>query len=311
VATGRRSTPATSSSTTGAADLRVRPRAIVLAIVAGVLLGVGLDIVRAGSPTFWLARHGWLAPYAAEGRLVDIGGHSLYIDCRGEGSPTIVFEAGAGGDAGGWGAVFPEATALTRACVYNRAGLHRSGPAPSTGRRTGAVIADDLARLLRASEERPPYVIVAHSLGGVYARIFADRYRADVAGIVLDDAFNPDLFGAQVAAAPLEVRDEWLADMAATFRRVESIEGIDWDGTATELAVASVNGLPLEIVAAPRRDPNLSDQQTAAIDAAWLTALESLSSDARVTVADGAGHFIHLTRPELIVDAIRRLVESD
>lgn len=275
----------------------------------GLLIAVGIDVARAGSPGLWLYRHEWAAPYAPEGRLVDIGGRSLYLDCRGGGSPTVVFEAGAGGDADRWGVVFPETASFTRACVYNRAGLHRSDHDPRPDR-TGADIADDLATLLAVAGERPPYVLVAHSLGGVYARIFAARYRDDVSGIVLDDAFNPDLFDAQLAAAPVDVRDDWLAGMNATFGQIETIESIDWELTANELAVSPVGGLPLEIVVTTRGYNGLDAEQTAAVEAARFAVLETLSSRSRVTVAEGAGHFIHLTRPGLILDAIRRVVEG-
>jgi pimeloyl-ACP methyl ester carboxylesterase len=241
--------------------------------------------------------------------MVDIGGRSLYIDCRGSGSPTVVFEAGAGGDADAWGVVFPEIAAETRACVYNRAGLHRSDPDPRPGR-TAGTIAADLVALLAAAGERPPYVLVGHSLGGVYTRVFADRHREDVVGLVLDDAFNPDLFEAQVAAAPERVHDRWRAGMEDAFRLIESLEGIDWDATAAELADASVDGVPLEVLVASRRSPDLSDEEAAAVDAARMASLPTLSSDTTVTHAEGAGHFIHLTRPQLVLDAIRRLVAN-
>jgi pimeloyl-ACP methyl ester carboxylesterase len=153
-------------------------------------------------------------------------------------------------------------------------------------------------------------VIVGHSLGGVYARVFADRYPGDVTGIVLDDAFNPDLFDAQVAAAPERVRADWLAGMEGAFRLIESIEGIEWAGTANELSAASVDGLPLEILFATRRSPELTDDEAAAVEAARRASLRTLSADTRLTHAEGAGHFIHLTRPQLVLDAIRRLVED-
>jgi pimeloyl-ACP methyl ester carboxylesterase len=240
--------------------------------------------------------------------MVDIGGRSLYLDCRGSGSPTVVFEAGAGGDADAWGVVFPEIARQTRACVYNRAGLHRSDPDPDPGR-TASTVADDLEALLGAAGERPPYVLVGHSLGGVYTRVFADRFRDGVVGLVLDDAFNPDLFEAQVAAAPERVHDDWRAGMGRAFRLIESIEGIDWEATEGELAAASVDGIPLEVLVASRRSVDVTDAEAAAIDAARMASLQTLSSDTTVTYAQGAGHFIHLTRPQLVLDAIRRLVD--
>ncbi len=288
--------------------LRIRARAIAFAVVAGLAIAVSLDVARAGSPSFWLSRHGWTEPYVADGGLVDLGDRSLYLDCRGSGSPTVIFEAGAGGDSSGWGVVFRETVGFTRACVYDRAGFGRSQPDPAPDR-TAVDVVDDLAALLTAASEEPPYVLVGHSLGGVYVRIFAARNRDDVAGIVLDDAFNPDLFEGQVDAAPERVRSDWLADMAATFDLIEQVEGIDWEPSAAELAGSSVDGLPVEVVVSPRRDPRLSAAEAAAVDRAAMAALETLSSDTRITIADGAGHFIHLSRPDLILDSIRRLVE--
>src|SRR2546425_11598546 len=86
---------------------------LAAAVALGVLLGIGIDVARAGGPTAWLARWGVLPPYEARGILVpvDAAGRSVYLDCRGSGSPTVVFESGMGEGAGGGGFGFPAAAA--------------------------------------------------------------------------------------------------------------------------------------------------------------------------------------------------------
>jgi pimeloyl-ACP methyl ester carboxylesterase len=286
--------------------LHRRPSTILYAVVLGLALGFGVDVWRSGGPGLWLAHRAGPPAYELLGSRVEIGERSLYLDCRGRGDPTVIFEAGMGGDSSGWGAVFPEVAGLTRACVYDRANRGRSD---LRGRHTLADAGDDLAALLAAAGERSPYLLVGHSLGGAYVRAFAAARREQVAGIVLVDAFNPDRFDRQLAAAPPDLAATWAADMAATFDLIERTEGLDWAMSAGELAMASVNGLALEILVVGRRDPRLTGQEADAVDAAWLEGLGSLSSEARVTIVEGSGHFIHLDRPDEVVAAIRRLVE--
>lgn len=286
--------------------LHRRPWPLVAAVAFGLALGVGIDVWRSGGPGLWLAHRAGPPAYEAFGSLVDVGDRSLYLDCRGRGTPTVIFEAGMGGDSSGWGAVFPEAAAVSRACVYDRANRGRSDP---RGRHTLADAADDLAALLAAAGEGPPYLLVGHSLGGTYVRAFAAARRDQVVGIVLVDAFNPDLFDRQLAAAPPDLAATWAGDMAATFDLIERTEGLDWPASAAQLAASSVDGLALEILVIRRPDPRLSGPEAAAVEAAWLGGLASLSFDARVSIVEGSGHFIQLDRPDEVVAAIRRLVD--
>ena len=72
----------------------IRPATVLLAVVAGLLIGVGADVARSGGFNAWLTRHGLPPPYPPQGERYDIGERSLYLDCRGSGSPTVVLEAG-------------------------------------------------------------------------------------------------------------------------------------------------------------------------------------------------------------------------
>ena len=127
----------------------------------------------------------------APGRLVDIGGRQMQLDCRGSGRPTVVLEAGL--DVLGslsWAAVHDSLAALTRTCAYSRAGIQWSEPSGLPFSVDGVV--SDLRETLKRAGEPAPFVLVAHSIGGLYATAFAARHRPDVAGLVLVDASHPD-----------------------------------------------------------------------------------------------------------------------
>jgi len=122
------------------------------------------------------------APYMHAQRLVDIGERRLNLYCTGSGSPTVVFEAGGSGDMLDWRVMQPLVAKHTRVCSYDRAGSGFSdiGPPP----RDADAIASDLHTLLARATIRRPFILVGHSDGELYARVYADRYLGDVAGLV-------------------------------------------------------------------------------------------------------------------------------
>ncbi len=112
-------------------------------------------------------------------------GHRINLRCIGRGAPTVLLEAGFGADSGAWFKVQPALSRQTRVCAYDRAGSGFSdlGPLP----RDGATLARDLDQTLRVANIKGPYVVVGHSAGGLYARLFAARRPGDVVGLVLLD----------------------------------------------------------------------------------------------------------------------------
>ena len=124
------------------------------------------------------------------GRLVDVGGLKMHIDCTGEGSPTVILDSGLGDTYLSWRKVQPQIAKFTRVCSYDRAGLGYSES--SSHPRTSKVIAGELHALLQAAGVAPPYVLVGHSMGGYDVRLYASLYRNEVAGMVLVDASHPD-----------------------------------------------------------------------------------------------------------------------
>ena len=128
--------------------------------------------------------------YHPPGRLVDIGGYRLHLYCVGQGSPTVILEAGGGNPWLSWYKVQPKVAAFTRVCAYDRAGLGWSDPSPRP--RTAKVIAEELHTLLQNGGVTGPFVLVGHSLGGMDARMFANQYPSEVVGMVLVDSSHPD-----------------------------------------------------------------------------------------------------------------------
>lgn len=160
-------------------------------IVAAVLVGVSYEQIMR-----WRAAR----EYPAQGRLIDIGGRRMQIDCRGSGTPIVIFEAGL--DTMGslsWSAVHDAVAATTRACAYSRAGVMWSEP--RAGKFETDNVARDLHALLLAAGERAPFVMVGHSLGGPYIMNFTRLYPQEVAGLVFVDASYPDQVGRMTQAA--------------------------------------------------------------------------------------------------------------
>ena len=120
------------------------------------------------------------------GQLVDIGGRRLHLQCTGSGTPTVVVESGSSSFSIEWAPVQEKVATFTRICSYDRAGFAWSdrGPEENTVEET----VDDLHLLLRSASVIGPYVLVGHSIGGMYVRAYQRRYPEEVAGLVLVDA---------------------------------------------------------------------------------------------------------------------------
>lgn len=123
---------------------------------------------------------------APPGRAVALeDGRNLNLRCSGHGSPTVLLESGWGADSTAWSRVQPTLSRDSRVCAYDRAGNGLSDPGPLP--RDGAAVVRDLDQALRRAQEDGPFVVVGHSAGGLYARLFAARRPRDVLGLVLLD----------------------------------------------------------------------------------------------------------------------------
>jgi pimeloyl-ACP methyl ester carboxylesterase len=154
------------------------------ALAAATLVVLTVATVGAGA-ALGAFRHG--DPGDEPGRLVALPDHrKLNFRCSGQGSPTVLMEAGYGATSEAWEKVAPRIAEVTRVCAYDRAGYGFSDPGPLP--RDGAAIARDLDFGLKAAGIGGPYVVVGHSAGGLYARLFAARRHADIRGLVFVDS---------------------------------------------------------------------------------------------------------------------------
>ena len=279
---------------------------IVAAVLAALLIAVVADYARGGIIALWL-RYAGAAAYGAPGERLEIAsGHSLYLDCRGSGTPTLVLEAGMGSDSATWSPVHDELAGISRTCAYDRTGRGRSDGG-SAGDLAG--MSSELAALLAAAGESPPYVLVGHSLGTVIGRVHASRHPHDVAGLVLVDGFDPDVFDAAVVPLLGPIRDQYVGETANIWGVIGSVERINVEASRAQLAASDLEGLPIEAMVAPRIDSRLDAATNQRILDAEAAAYEALSpGHVTFTLAWGASHMIQFDRPELVVEAVRRIV---
>ncbi len=283
--------------------------------------------------------------FPAPGRLVDIGGRYLHLVEMGEGSPAVVIIPALADSVLGWLGVVERVAAETRACVYDRAEVGWSDPPPHW-RRTPDLMAADLHALLAAAGIAPPYILVGHSIGGIIARRFYAQHPELVAGMVLVDSSHEQqakrfaaadwrkgtrryareavkrqarILGARRLAASLGVLRDFEAGIAreappefASAARAILLSTPHKHANVREMLMAThtwgelpgLGSVPLTVLTALRwLDESLLP--------AWVQMQEeltALSSDSEHITARGAGHYMHLDDPDLVVKAIRDLV---
>ena len=192
--------------------------------------------------------------------MVDAGGHQLEVLVEGtdRGLPTVILESGLGGTIDLWSDVRQGLADRTRVVSYHRAGNAASQPGPRP--RSADRIAHELRTALRHLDIQPPYLLVGHSLGGLYVRAFAGIYGEAVAGLVLVDPtmeFEQTLTDDQVTSRLQNLWGERYPRIERLLKRSES--------SMRSLEARSMLGLEPYF-------EQLSDDQTAAARETWLTA---------------------------------------
>ena len=296
-----------------------------------ILVGLcGLIVVTAltGATYQWLATRKDLAATPPPGHLVDIGGYRLHLWCTGDGAPAVILDNGLGGSTPGWGFVQPDVARFTRVCSYDRAGMGYSDPGPSP--RTARRIASELAELLARSGIGGPVVLVGASIAGFNVRVFASDYPERAAGLVLLDASHEDqahevprmarfvpllstLGVLRLFGVSFDQRIESLAPSVRQFARATSFRSAGYQAAADEIihireSASEVRSsrrkltIPVVVITGGRgADENWRQLQR---DQA------SLSERGCLTVAQESGHVVSVDQPEVVVDAIRTVVEA-
>ena len=220
--------------------------------------------------------------------MVDLGGHEMYLECHGEGSPTVIIEdaSGEGSSTTFWESIDTIA-AETRVCVYDRAGLGLSDPWPDQPRPlTAGELAVELHTMLEAASEPGPYVVVGHSFAGILARVFAGMYTQEVAGTVLVDP----MFLSYYDAATPHMR------FGADHVNVRQTErDLSPTGHRDRRPLIVLSALP-----AGQEAAMFADRAREA----------AVSSNSQVVYALDSGHMIHQDQPDLFVEALTDVITS-
>lgn len=233
---------------------------------------------------------------------VDVGGHGLQLLVGGQGSPAVIFEGGFGAGIASWSRVQKDVAAFTQTVSYDRAGLGQSDPGPKP--RSARTIATELHAALQKAGVKPPYVMVGHSFGGIYVRVFADMYPNEVAGMVLIDpsqeSFNdwlnknlPD----QVKAAQ--------SNIAKAGEGVQA-EFAEVDTSYSQARVAKVPaGIPVTLLTATEDETMPAEARRLWIEKhkEWLATIPG----SKHIVVEKTTHFIQAQQPALVIETIKQV----
>lgn len=307
----------------------------ILAIVGAVYQQVGsrMDARRSPEP----------------GRLVDVGGYRLKINCVGTGSPTVILESGLGDLLSEWQPVQLQISSFTRVCSYDRAGYGESdaGPLP----RTSLQISRELHALLQNAGEHPPYILVGASFGGYNVRVFNGKFPNEVVGMVLADSPQEDQYELLPSAwtqfstqllSRWQGQAEWMPPqimLGIARLRFRKVLGPDASlilqskylkARASELkeiqisaeearASGTLGNKPLVVLTAAQQDNalrgTLSPEDFARFQNIWVRTLQprlvQLSTHGKQVLMSDAGHDIPRERPESIVDAVRGICATN
>jgi pimeloyl-ACP methyl ester carboxylesterase len=272
--------------------------------------------------------------HPAPGRLVSVGDHKLHLLCKGSTAPTVVIEMGAGEASHFWWPVQDQIAEFATVCTYDRAGY---GWSEAT--RAGRTIDDrgeELHSLLANAGLAGPFILVAHSYGGLVVRSFAQNHPDEVAGLVLVDTpeeatfFQPDVLDLYAKARlmnrvvaigarfgvlrllrhwiPLDRFGFWLvrpAEYAALCDDLASLELVPMSMRGSEKP-GNLGALPVGVITHGQPFPG----PFAILEKNWSqgqTRLAALSNNSQLIVARNSNHMIEIDEPQLVVDMVHRV----
>jgi len=273
------------------------------------------------------------------GKLIDVGGYRVHLYCIGAGSPAVVI-VGAGYSFD-WGLVQPEVAEFTQVCTYDHSGIgwSDSGPKDSCSLRVSEIHA-----ALKNAGIKGPYVLVGHSLGGLVARVYAGRYPDEVTGMVfVDHAFSlilrPTRPGdAKIPPPPVTPTAPMLLNSGGgraigleddpNFSKLpqRDRELHLWAIAQTRDQMALQSNHEVSMECAPQAEAiakehtqTLGDKPLVDVSTDMMrspeyikfqTDLLSLSRNSKEIIAEKSDHFVIIDRPDVVIDAIRQVVQS-
>jgi len=268
--------------------------------------------------------------------LIQIGdGRKMFLECRGSGSPTVILESGYRNDAEIWSTaleagmstVLPEVAKFTRVCAYDRPGtfldakhLGRSTSVPMP--RTARDLVADLHALLEKAHVSGPFILAAHSFGGIFARLYASTYPNDVVGMILVDALSEKVRSGLTPEQWKFYVNFGFTQPTPGLEKYKQIETLDVNASLDQMekAAAADPLRPMPLFVLTQGQPfdlspwePLAADFPAALNTAWHTgqdALATLTPNARHKIATKSAHYIQVQEPQLVIDAIKNVVDA-
>jgi pimeloyl-ACP methyl ester carboxylesterase len=236
---------------------------------------------------------------------VDVGGHGLQLLVGGHGSPAVIFEGGFGVGIASWSMLQRDVAEFAQTVSYDRAGIGQSdlGPKP----RSAKQIATELHAALQKAGVKPPYVMVGHSLGGIFVRVFADMYPREVVGMVLIDPSQ-------------ESFNDWLGkNYPDRLKAAESNIASAGEGPKSEFAALDTShaqareakvpaGIPITLLTATEDESMPAEARKVWIEKhkEWLATIPG----SKHIVVERATHFIQAQQPALVIDTIKQVLKQ-
>jgi pimeloyl-ACP methyl ester carboxylesterase len=283
-------------------------------------------------------------PYACAGTvcsgLVGIGhDRSMYLQCHGGGSPTVVLVSGLGERASNWAvlpkgdslvrspeAVYPQVGRFTRVCAYDRPGT--SSPTQSGYQKTASTpvrqpvaatgSAADLAALLKASGEHAPFLLVGQSYGGDVVRMYADAHPSQTVGLVLVDALSEYLSD---YLSPTQLADFEKLNSPEVQKTPAGAENLNLEATFAQLRTATAPTVPVTVLSADIWPITAQVVESVGLPGSLSAALWSAQGKAQARLAalfpgdtwvtkTNASHYIHLYQPQLVTNSIHNIITT-
>jgi pimeloyl-ACP methyl ester carboxylesterase len=236
--------------------------------------------------------------------------HVFEYSLKGEGNKSIVLVNGFRMPLDSWNLLHPGIEKLGKVFAYNRPGIGYSSKARSN--QTGTTVVETLRTLLKIADLSPPYVLVGHSLGGLFTNLYARMYPEEVSGMVLVDATHPDEPKKQNELQPhnfVVAINDWLKSIERTFDHYKYSEEETIDETINQVNQAgSFPQIPLAVVSGTKKMPFVPEKNFE-IHLRFQKELTTLSSTSKHYAAEGSGHFPQITEPEIVLAAIKDVVE--
>jgi pimeloyl-ACP methyl ester carboxylesterase len=337
-------------------------------MTAGIIIGAIIVVLALIAGAIWLlgsrAKKRLAAQYPPSGQMVDVGGFRMHIDCQGDpaAGPAVVMDSANGEPAQVWASVQPAVAEFARVCSFDRAGLGWSESSPNPRTLTNYV--EEQRTLLARAGVEPPYVLVGHSAGGLYVRVYAHLYPDEVAGMVLVDAAHEDLDVRPPEAlkkmnkramqlvgcffplfqmmssiglfawVPDAVGRVWPSPFPESARGAyQAMAASDgrWFGTmgkeltamwgnlaaARAMQLSTLGDMPLVVLSRGLTQmstgPGVSAEDVEGFkeaDDEMQAELAALSTRGKHVIAEDCGHHIQVQQPQLVIDAIREVVEA-